>query len=189
MNVYDFDGTVYRGDSTVDFYLFSVKRHPAALRHVPAVCLWALKKKCGKCTTREWKEVFFRFLADIPDLQAELRLFWERHFCKIYPWYHAQKRPDDVFISASPEFLLAIPAEKLGIGRLIASRVDEKTGRFDGENCKGAEKVSRFRALYPDAQIERFYSDTHSDLPMARLAEKAYLCKKGQLLDWDIKKG
>ena len=27
MNVYDFDKTIYGGDSTADFYLFSLKRH------------------------------------------------------------------------------------------------------------------------------------------------------------------
>ena len=27
MNVYDFDKTIYDGDSTADFYLFSLKRH------------------------------------------------------------------------------------------------------------------------------------------------------------------
>ena len=27
MNVYDFDKTIYDGDSTADFYLFSLRRH------------------------------------------------------------------------------------------------------------------------------------------------------------------
>lgn len=27
MNVYDFDKTIYDGDSTADFYIFSLKRH------------------------------------------------------------------------------------------------------------------------------------------------------------------
>ena len=25
MNVYDFDGTIYNGDSTIDFYLYCIK--------------------------------------------------------------------------------------------------------------------------------------------------------------------
>ena len=29
MNIYDFDGTLYAGDSTMDFLKFSLKKHPA----------------------------------------------------------------------------------------------------------------------------------------------------------------
>ena len=32
MNVYDFDGTVYAGDSTVDFYFFCLRKQPGILR-------------------------------------------------------------------------------------------------------------------------------------------------------------
>ena len=189
MNVYDFDGTVYSGDSTVDLYLFLLKRHPKMLRHVPSLCFTAGKYKLGKLTIKEWKEIFFRFLGDIPDLQTELQQFWKRNFRKIMPWYLKQKRDDDVIISASPEFLLAIPAKKLGIGMLIASKVDRKTGQFTGENCKSKEKVRRFRAVYPDARIERFYSDSQSDLPMAELADEAFFCRRGHLTKWNIRKG
>ena len=37
MNVYDFDKTIYDGDSSVDFYKFSLKRHPKLAR------LWLLR--------------------------------------------------------------------------------------------------------------------------------------------------
>ena len=33
MNVYDFDGTIYRGDSTVDFFLFCMKKKPVLVFH------------------------------------------------------------------------------------------------------------------------------------------------------------
>ena len=31
MNVYDFDGTIYDGDSTFDFIKYEIKRHPIIL--------------------------------------------------------------------------------------------------------------------------------------------------------------
>ena len=37
MNVYDFDKTIYYGDSTADFYLFCLKRHkkiPVSYTHL-----------------------------------------------------------------------------------------------------------------------------------------------------------
>ena len=72
----------------------------------------------------------------------------------------------------------------LGISSLIASEVNRVTGEYTGENCHGPEKVKRFRALYPQGRVERFYSDSLSDSPMASLAEKAYLVTKGECVLW-----
>ena len=39
IDVYDFDGTIYDGDSTVDFTRFCLRRHPAVLAGPsPLVC-------------------------------------------------------------------------------------------------------------------------------------------------------
>ena len=35
MNVYDFDKTIYDGDSTIDFYLFSIKKDFTLIRYFP----------------------------------------------------------------------------------------------------------------------------------------------------------
>ena len=72
----------------------------------------------------------------------------------------------------------------LGISSLIASEVNRVTGEYTGENCHGPKKVKRFRALYPQGRVERFYSDSLSDSPMASLAEKAYLVTKGECVLW-----
>ena len=37
MNVYDFDKTIYYGDSTADFYLFCLKRHKKILTLAPSI--------------------------------------------------------------------------------------------------------------------------------------------------------
>ena len=31
MNVYDFDGTIYDGDSTVDFLIYMYRKHPGLM--------------------------------------------------------------------------------------------------------------------------------------------------------------
>lgn len=186
MNIYDFDGTIYSGDSTIDFFLFLLKRHPAILFCVPHFLLAAVKHKAGRCTTTEMKEAFFSFLPKIPDISGEVEQFWQKNIRKIYPWYLAQKCETDIIISASPEFLLKTACAMLGISTLIASEVDEKTGRFLSENCKGQEKVRRFEAQCGQAAPEKFYSDSLSDLPMAQLAGKAFLVKRGTVCNWEI---
>ncbi len=186
MNAYDFDGTIYNGDSTVDFYLFILKRHPTVMRVFPKQLRALIMHKLGKLSLTEAKEVFFSFLPLIHDISGETALFCKCNKNKILPWYKEKQKADDLIISASPEFLLKGFCRDLGDVALIASEVDPKNGKFLGQNCKGEEKVRRFKAAYSDTGIEEFYSDSQSDLPMAQLAERAYLVKKGKLYKWDL---
>ena len=99
-------------------------------------------------------------------------------------YYLAQKRPDDVIISASPSFLLRDICKELGIGTLIASEADEKTGKWLRKNCYGAEKVVRYREIFGDEKIDEFYSDSLSDSPLAEIAEKAFVVDYENLTPW-----
>ena len=78
--------------------------------------------------------------------------------------------------------MLGVIAEELGVN-LLASRVSPADGKYDGLNCYGEEKVSRFRAAYGNVEIDEFYSDSLSDLPLAKLANKAFKMKKGKIID------
>ena len=98
-------------------------------------------------------------------------------------WYLARRRESDVVSSASPEFLLRPVAEQLGF-RLMASRVDRYSGWTLGENNHGEEKVRRLRREYPGLEIAEFYSDSLSDTPLARLAERAFIVKGQRLEPW-----
>lgn len=186
MNVYDFDKTVYQGDSTKDFYFFLLCRHPKLIRYLPRQITGTFRYLKGQYTKTEWKEAFFSFLTGISDYDREVVLFWDRKERKIAAWYRKQKRPDDVIISASPAFLLTEICRRLEILPPIASVVDAKTGKFIGENCKSEEKVRRFLECFPHEKIDSFWSDSPSDLPMARLAEHAYLVKKNKIFPWNL---
>ena len=99
-----------------------------------------------------------------------------------------QKKTDDVIISASPEFLLSPVCKKLGLKYLIASRVDKNTGKYNGINCHGKEKVRRFYEEFGETDVEEFYSDSYSDTPMAEIANKAFMVKKDEITPWDFEK-
>ncbi len=181
MNVYDFDKTIYPVDSTVQFYGWCLARYPGVWLELPAAawaffCLGLRLKSKTRC-----KQIFYRFLGHVP-ADAPAR-FWTAHIGDVRPWYLAQRRDDDLIISASPEFLLRPVADALGFD-LIASPVEQATGLYRGENCHGPEKVRRFRAAYPDAHVEGFWSDSRSDSPMAALADNAWLVKNGVPQPW-----
>lgn len=184
MNVYDFDKTIYDGDSTVNFYKYCVRKKPAVLKCLPKQICAAFKYYFFKVYDKtQMKEVFYLFLKELDDVDSLLESYWEENMAKIKDWYKKSKKDDDVIISASPEFLLEIPCKKLGV-KLIASRVCKKTGKYDGVNCHGKEKVKRFYAEFPDGAIDEFYSDSYSDTPLAKISKKAYMVKKNKIFEW-----
>ena len=185
MNVYDFDNTILRGDSTARFCAYCLRRYPAIWLDLPGQALNALLFGLRVREKRAFKQRLLSFLSRIGDVDAAVAGFWEANFSRIKPYYYMVRRPDDVIISASPEFLIAPACAKLGVARAMGSPVDKHTGRFFGPNCHGEEKVRRFREVYPDARIETFYSDSHSDDPLARLARRAVLVRGDELLPWN----
>ena len=184
MNCYDFDKTIYNGDSTKDFYLFCLKRHKGIIKTFPGLIkaftkFYVLKK--GNKT--DFKEKMYRFLPYV-NIEKDLPEFWASHKNNIKDWYYKTQREDDVIISASPEFLLEPICKELGIKYLMASKVDMKTGKYEGINCHGKEKVRRFYEMFPNGKIEDFYSDSYSDSPLAEISKKAFLVKGDELKDW-----
>ena len=173
MNVYDFDKTIYKGDATVDIYLFAMRKDPKLLLSVPRNALNALRFKLGVLGRSEFKERFLQsFLCrfDAPELSRE---FWESRRRRIQRWYLEQRKDDDVVISASPEIFLRPICNELGI-TVIGTEIDS-SGRLAGPNLRGEEKVAAFRDHYGQTIPDAFYSDSLSDLPMMLYARRAYL--------------
>ena len=184
MNAFDFDKTIYKNDSTVDFVLYSIRRHPSLLRHLPAVAAAYIRYRMHKISLTETKAVLFRAFRDIPDFEDTVRAFWDTHAHNVKQWYLDVRKEDDVVVSASPEFLIFPICDRLGIRNRIASRVDPKTFLYDGLNCDRQEKVRRFREMYPDTVPVNFFSDSKADIPMADLSEQAYLIRGNSVLPW-----
>lgn len=183
MNVYDFDKTIYNGDSTIDFYLFSLGRNPLLLRYLPLQIWGWILYLFGKIDKTAFKERFFCFVKGI-DCAAYVAAFWTKNKAKMANWYLSQQQEEDVVISASPDFLLRPICKELGIRHLIASDVDAETGAFGSANCYGAAKVERFKEVFGEQPIHGFYSDSRSDSPMAQLADHAFLIVKGKVTEW-----
>jgi phosphatidylglycerophosphatase C len=83
-----------------------------------------------------------------------------------------------VIVTASPEEVVAPFARRLGADRLIGTRLkfdsDHRVdGAFEGENCRGPEKVGRLKAVYgDDVRLAAAYGDTSGDLELLALAEE-----------------
>ena len=183
VSLYDFDKTIYSGDSSIDFYVFCLKRHIGIVKVLPKQIAYALKYKLKKCSKEEFKSVFFSFLQKINDPEIEVSMFWERSYKKIKDYFLNDTEEEKVIISASPEFLLKPICKKLNIKYLIASNVDIKTGIFIDKNCFGEEKVRKFNETLKNCEVINSYSDSLSDLPMLNLAQNKFLVKKNKIIN------
>lgn len=185
IDVYDFDGTIYDGDSTVDFYLFCLRQKPAMLRHLPAVAVAAVKLLFKKTDLTGFKSVFFRFVQDI-DVEAMAEHFWHTDAAraKLGKWFDSSPRDlPFVIASASPEFELAPIAKALGASALIATKSDPKTGVIAGKNNKSHVKIARIRALFgEDVSVRAMYTDDlTADGPLVEWAREGYLITHGSV--------
>ncbi len=82
-----------------------------------------------------------------------------------------------LIVTASPDILVAPFAEMLGAEGLIGTRLkfDERgrlTGRLDGLNCRGPQKVARLREfLGGEFRLDAAYGDTSGDREMLDVAD------------------
>ena len=185
MKGYDFDKTIYDGDSTTDFFFYIIFHRPYLLVFVPyfliVLSLYGLKI-IGK---KRIKELLFFFIPWHKNINKIVDKFWQKHANKVFDWYSFQKQPDDLIISASLDFLLEPVMKLLSIKNWMSTRFNVKTGKIFGENCYGKEKLNRFNIEYKKVELEAFYSDSMSDLPMMKVAKEAWLVKnkKPQKID------
>lgn len=181
INGYDFDGTIYDGDSSIDFYIYSVKKNKKVLLNLPIQIYGLILYILRLINRTKCKEYVFSFLKKIDNIDLYIKDFWKNNYYKIKPWYFEQKDKSDVIISASPEFLLKPLEKKLKV-KIIATKVNKHTGKFESKNCHDIEKVKRFYEETTYKKLKAFYSDSMSDKPMMDISEQSYLVKKNKII-------
>lgn len=181
INLYDFDNTIYKGDSSVDFYFYNLVRTPKMLLHLFVLIYAGILYIFKIISKTRMKEYIFSYIKYI-DVDKRVEDFWKTHVKNIKKFYLATNHDNDIIISASPEFLLKPMEKHLKFKMLIASRVDKNTGRFKGLNCHGEEKVRRLNEKISGYHVINAYSDSTSDDPILRLADNSYYVKGDKLI-------
>jgi HAD superfamily phosphoserine phosphatase-like hydrolase len=197
ISIYDFDDTIYNGNSIIDFWRFSILKHPGILIWVPYQMVSAVLWKCKKITADKFKETFLSFIKSVPSdlLEQFIMDFWETHKKKIPSWVpelidsDQKKSLYPICISASPDFLLKSIIKEIGFKTLICTKFVKRgtvqTNRMKGSNCKGKEKVRRLNEWAQKEDIEfvvkKVYSDSITDLPLYEISREYYHVSKGIL--------
>ena len=174
MKAFDFDGTLYDGDSSLDFWLFALRENPRCILSLPSQIGAAIRYVAGRTGIDEFKSRFFSFVSHINEIEPLVIRFWSQYNRKLMGHVTAKVDAGDCIISASPAFLLSVPANSLHC-RLIATNVDSSTGALIGPNCKGEEKVRRCIEEGVLLPFKEFYTDSKSDLPLCRNSRESFM--------------
>ena len=185
MNVYDFDGTIFPGDCSIGFALWCMKRHPKLwVTYFPDILKHVILHKLGKTPNYLLQRKMFSYLTMINDFEEQIERYWDKNEKKISAWYMAQKKSDDLIISASPSCIIGPIANRLGV-KFMATEFDREYGVFL-DNLMYAKEKARYMIDHGFPVIDNFYSDSLADTPLALCAEKAHLVTKNAstVVDW-----
>jgi HAD superfamily hydrolase (TIGR01490 family) len=186
--LFDFDGTLSHRDSLLDFLHYSVGG-AALLRGGLILSPTLFSHVLGRVANQPAKErVLTHFLAG--RTRVELERLGARYALERLPGilrpralerleWHRRAGHTIAVVTASVDIWLRPWSDALGLD-LLASTLEyvegRATGRLDGANCHGEEKVRRIREGYALDRFNRIhaYGDTGGDRPMLALADEAH---------------
>ena len=182
MKVFDFDGTLYRGESVVDFFFFMLRKNLLLLFFLPILIPTVIKYKLGRLEINDLREKANKFAFGVRRYRHKaekyITEFWEKRKDRLDLRLISLLESGDVIISAAPRPLIEPIVKKFDGVELIASEFSLETGKF-GFICMGENKLKAFRKKYGDsARISVFYSDSNYDLPLAEISDRFYLCPR-----------
>jgi len=190
--VFDFDGTITRKDTLLEFIKFSKGERQfyfVFLLFSPLIVVmklklypnWKAKQKLFSylykgVSIEQFNEWSNKFSAEIdkiilPKAMETIKL-------------HKENNDKIVVVSASVENWLKPWAKKNGIETVLATKIETGkngllTGQFLTKNCYGQEKVNRLLEVFPDRKKFKFiaYGDSRGDRELIDFADEGYYNK------------
>jgi phosphatidylglycerophosphatase C len=187
---FDYDGTLTDGGSVFGF-LSALAGRPAVVASsvalAPQLALAALAGGIRADRTKE--RLFQRVMAGtaLDRLEEVASRYGKDHVGRHLRTdvrdrldWHRERGDRVVIVSASPEVYVREAADHLGVDGVIATRLEVAddgtvTGRYDGANCRGKEKVRRLRLWIAESgtRPDRLwsYGNSRGDLTMLQAAD------------------
>lgn len=185
---FDFDGTITTKDTLLEFVKFA-KGDVSFATGFLLTSPWMVAYKVKLTSNHKAKEAFLSyFFRNMP--LTEFDKYCVDFAAEAIPQLIRPKALDElkklkdldadiVIVSASPENWIKPWADPLGIKLLstrLATKNDRLTGRIEGRNCHGQEKVRRIKEAYNLEHYDEVlaYGDTSGDKPMLAQAKISF---------------
>ena len=186
---FDFDGTITRKDTLIEFLRFAggnARLYAAFTLYSPLLVLMKLRLYDNQ---KAKEKIFAHYFKDVPLEQFNdlcYRFFEQKGQSLIYTdakvkiAKHKEQGDEVVIISASIENWVCHFAEALKVDKLLATKVEVQngkiTGRFLTANCYGNEKVKRLLSVYPerDKYYLIAYGDSRGDRELLQFADEQH---------------
>ena len=186
--IFDFDGTITNRDTLLDFLVFSRGWPRVALGAMvlsPTLTLYAL----GVIDNTKAKEKVLIYFFSGMNAQVLEQIGREYAHTRIpriirpkaaerMQW-HKREGHRVLIVTASPELWVKPWAESLGV-EFVATRLEivagKLTGKIEGPNCYGAEKVKRVREAVDLESLSYVYAygNSNGDREMLGLADESF---------------
>lgn len=185
---FDFDGTITTKDTLIEFIKYTSGKsglYKGFLFHLPML----IGYKAGIISNQKAKESILRHFYKNTSIE-EFNQLSTNFSTDIVPTIIRAQALEEikilmaqgfelVIVSASPENWIAPWAKTVGftvLGTVLEASDGKITGKIEGFNCYGEEKVRRIKGKYNLAAYTTIYcyGDTKGDLPMLALADTSY---------------
>lgn len=182
--LFDFDGTITTKDTLLEF----IKHDRGSIRFFVGFALllpMMVWMKLGMMPNWRAKEIFLAyffkgrtrvdFQKSCDDFANHAVPLLLRPGALVELAKHKAEHTRTVIVSASPEYWIKPWADKMGI-ELLATKLQVRdgviTGKIEGLNCYGDEKVSRVQAYFDLSQYTEIdaYGDSSGDKAMLAIA-------------------
>ena len=186
---FDFDGTITRKDTLIEFLRFaggSARFYAVFSLYSPLLVLMKLKLYSNQ---KAKEKIFAHYFKGMPVEHFDnlcRRFFEQKGQVLIYTdakdqiAKHKEQGDEVVVISASIENWVCHFSQALKADKLLATRIEVQngkiTGRFLKSNCYGKEKVKRLLSAYPerDKYYLVAYGDSRGDKELLQFADEQH---------------
>ncbi len=192
MNAYDFDNTIYDGESIYDFFVFCIKKNIFLLKYFPLVLFRLIEYKLNLLKVEKIYEtceviINYFFKKSKLDYNELIKEFWNKNHKKLKNQFIDMLKEDDLIITGCPNFLIEYIKDELKVKNIICTDFDLKNQRVNFI-CFGKNKVVAYKEKFNNKKINKFYTDSLSDIPFMELSNEVYLVNKNNIKKIDKSK-
>ena len=160
MKAFDFDNTIYRGESSIDLAVYMIRNNKKIILYLPMIFTNLVKYKLCMIGREEMETILNDFcqavMEDKDEVPRIIERFWQTHAHKLNERILKLIGPEDIIITAGPDVLINGIRDRLHTDHIISSEVDLNSGRFT-----------------------YFYTDSYNDRALMEISDRVYLVKKG----------